>query len=164
MWAVVPATLNSLSILICTCTASRMAKISSFPHHTSAQKILRFVANLSDEHVEEVFQGIIRMPHISSVVLDCMAWLLSDIFEDSRNVLLPHRGGRTSNRKAPKLQSEHPARGCVTRSIAKAGKEDACTKRFEEEDINVRTESKNECTTVPICQPHQRCTIFNTQL
>jgi hypothetical protein len=103
--------------------------------------------------VEEVFQGIARMPQISNVVLDRMAWLLSDIVEDSRDVLLPCKGGRTPNREAPKLQSEHLGRGHVTRSIAKAWKEDARMERCEEDDSNVRTKSENELTTVPVCQP-----------
>lgn len=133
MWAVVPATLNSLSILIYTCTAGRMAEIPSFLHHTSAQEILRSVANLSDFDVEEVFLGIGRMPQISSVVLDRMAGLLTDIFEDSRDVLLPCRSGR------------------VTRSSIKAGTEDARTERCEE-DSKVRSESENERTTVPVRQ------------
>ena len=55
--------------------------LSSFVH-----VILRTVANLLDEHVEEVFRGIARMPQISSVVLDWMSILLFDIFEDSKNV------------------------------------------------------------------------------
>lgn len=88
-----------------------------------------------------------------SVVLDRMAGLLSDIFEDSMDVLLLCKGGRTSNREAPKSQSKHCAKDRMTRSIAKAWKEDARTKRYEEEVINVRTQFKNEHTTVLIRQP-----------
>jgi hypothetical protein len=138
-----------------------MTEIPSFPYHTFAQEILRSIANLSDEHVEEVFQGIARMPQISSVVLDRMVGLLSDIFEDSMDVLLPCRGGQTPNREAPKSPSEHPTKGCVTRSIAKAGKEDARMKMCDEEDTNVRTDSKNKRTMVPV---HQHTTLIHTTL
>ena len=91
-------------------------------HYTSAHEILRSIANLLSEHVEEVFQGIARMTQILSVVLNHM--LLSNMFEDSRDVLLPCRGWQTSNREASKSQCEPLARGRVTRFIAKAGKED----------------------------------------
>ena len=45
---------------------------------------MRLVANLPEDHVEEVFQGVARMPQISSCVLNRMAHVMSDIFEDSR--------------------------------------------------------------------------------
>ena len=125
VWAFVPATLNPLPIMNCTCIGRIMAGIPSFPYYTSAQEILRSIANLPGEHVKEVFQGIARMPQISSVVLDRMARLLSDMFEDSKGVLLPGRGGQAPNHKASKSQCELLTRGCVTRSIAKASKEEA---------------------------------------
>ena len=124
-----------------------MAGIPTFPHDTSTEEILRSIANLPGEHVEEVFQGIARMPQISSVVLDRMAGPLSDKFEDSRDILLPSRGGRAPDRKASKSQFEPPARGRVTRS--RAGKEEARTEGCVEEDNNVRTLSKEERTTTP---------------
>ena len=55
-----------------------MARIPPFPRCTLAQQILRSIANLPDKHVEEVFQGIARMPQISSVVLDRMTNIVSD--------------------------------------------------------------------------------------
>ena len=72
MWVVVPATLNPLPIMNCTCIGRKMARIPSFPHYTSIQEILRSIANLPGEHVEEVFQGIARMLQVSSVLLDLM--------------------------------------------------------------------------------------------
>ena len=141
-----------------------MAKILSFPHYTSAQEILRSIANLSGEHMKEVFQGIARMPQTSSVVLDRMAGLLSDMFKDSRDVLLPSRGGRAPNRKASKLQCKHPARGRVTRSIAKARKEEVRTEGCVEEDTDVRTESEEEHITTPIHESATKVHKLNTQL
>lgn len=72
MWAIVPSTINLLFSMNCTCIARRMAELPSLPHNISAQEILRSVANLPNEHVEEVFQEISRMPQIFSVVLDSM--------------------------------------------------------------------------------------------
>ena len=142
MWAVVPAILNPLLLVNCTCIASKMAGKPSFPRYTSTQEILRSIANLPDEHVEEVFQGTSRMPQISSVVLDRMAGLLSDMFEDSRDVLHPSRGGRAPNRKASTSQYEPPPIGRVTRSITKEG--------GVEEDINKKAECEEERTSSPI--------------
>jgi hypothetical protein len=68
-----------------------MVGIPSFVHYTSTQEILKFIANLSGAHVEEVFQGIARMPQISSVVLDRILGLSSDMFEDFRDALLLSR-------------------------------------------------------------------------
>ena len=72
-----------------------MTGTTSFSYCTSTQEILRSVANLPGEPVEEVFQSIARMPQISSVVLDRMAKLLSHMFEDSRDVVF-FRQGRVS--------------------------------------------------------------------
>ena len=97
-----------------------MTRKPPFPWYTSAQEILKFIANFPDEHVEEVFQGTTKMPQISSVVLDRMEGLLSDMFEDSKDVLFLSRGG-APNRKVSTSQCEPLARGRVTRSIAKVG-------------------------------------------
>ena len=153
MWAVVPAILNPLLLVNCTCIASKMAGKPSFQRYTSTQEILRSIANLPDEHVEEVFQGTARMPQISSVVLDHMAGLLSDMFEDSRDVLLPSRGGRAPNRKASTSQYEPPPRGRVTRSITKAGNDGPSMEGGVEEDVNKKAECEEERTSSPIQEP-----------
>ena len=141
-----------------------MAGTPSFPHYTSTQEILRSLTNLPGEHVEEVFQGIARMPQISSVVLDCMPRLLSDMFEDSRDVLLSYRGGQAPNRKASKSQCKPPVRGRVTRSNAKAWKEETRTEWCVEEDTNEMTESDEKHTTTPIHESAAKVHKLNIQL
>ena len=64
----------------CVCIAKKIVGVLLFPCYTSAQEILRSIANFLDECVEEVFQGIARIAPISSVILDRMAGLLSDIY------------------------------------------------------------------------------------
>ena len=81
------------------------------------------------------------MSQISSVVLNHMAGLLSNMFEDFMDVLLSSRGGRAPNPKASKSQCEPPARGLVT--IAKIGKEEARMEGDVEEDTNERTSTIN---------------------
>ena len=66
-----------------------MAQIPPLSPSSFVHVILRSVANLSGEHVKEVFQGIARMPQIWSVVLDQMSRLLFDMFDDSMDVPIP---------------------------------------------------------------------------
>ena len=139
-----------------------MAGIPTFMHDNSTKEILRSIANLPGEHVEEVFQGVARMPQISSVVLDRMAGLLFDMFEESRDVLLPSRGGRAPDRKASKSLFEPPARGRVTRS--KAGKEEDRTEGCAEDDNNLKTLSEEERTTTRIHDPAAKVHKLNTKL
>ena len=63
-----------------------MAQIPLLSPSSFVYVILRSVANLLGEHVEEVFQGIARMPQISSVVLDLMSRLLFYTFENSKDI------------------------------------------------------------------------------
>jgi hypothetical protein len=67
-----------------TCIARKMVELPSISHYTFAQEILRSIAKLAGTYVKEVFQSIARMLQISSVVLDRMVGLLSDMFEDSK--------------------------------------------------------------------------------
>lgn len=92
------------------------------PHTTSIAKIMRLVANLPDDCVEEVFQGVGRMPQITSCVLSRMAKLMSDMFEESRVAPVP------STRRSTRLSvlqtqpsSGHPNKR-TTRSRTKSKK------------------------------------------
>jgi len=92
------------------------------PHTASVAKIMRLVANLPDARVEEVFQGIGRMPQITSCVLSRMANLMSDMFEESRVAPVP------STRRSTRLSvlqtqpsSGHPSKR-TTRSRTKSKK------------------------------------------
>ena len=86
------------------------------------------------------------------------------MFEDSRDILLPSRGGRAPNRKVSKSQCKPPAKGRMTISIAKARKEEARTEGYVEEDTNERTKTNKEHTTIPIHEPAINVHKLNTQL
>lgn len=92
------------------------------PHTTSVAKIMRLVANLPDDRVEEVFQGVGRMPQITSCVLSRMANLMSDMFEESRvaPVPSPRRSTRLSVLQT-QPSSGHPGKR-TTRSRTKSKK------------------------------------------
>jgi hypothetical protein len=139
-----------------------MAGMSAFPRHTSSQEILRLIANLPEEHVEEVFQGIARMSAISSVVLDCMSGLLSDMFENFINVLLPNRGGRVPNRKPSTSHYEHLPRGRVTRANAKSMEGWSSHGGGVEEENLQKTESEEERPVSPIQKLLAKVHIFYT--
>lgn len=50
------------------------------------QALLRTIANLSDLEVQHIFKTLALFPQISAGVLETTAFLLTDVFEDSRNV------------------------------------------------------------------------------
>ena len=60
--------------------------MGQMPNHDppSVPEIMMLVANLPDERVEEVFQGVARLPQISSHVLNRMTNVMSDMYADSR--------------------------------------------------------------------------------
>jgi hypothetical protein len=161
MWAVVSAILNLLLIQWHK-NAGKMAGMPAFPRHISSQEILRSIANLPEEHVEEVFQDIARMLAISSVVLDRMSCLLSDMFEDFRDVIFPSRGGRVPNRKPFTSHYKPLPRGRVTRANAKAWKDEARREGGVEEENLQKTESEEERPVSPIQKLHAKVHIIHT--
>jgi hypothetical protein len=65
------------------------------------EDIFKEVANLSDSGVQQVFQNIVMLSQVSALVLTSAASLLTDIFENSRDVsdeedliTLPRRSSR----------------------------------------------------------------------
>ena len=95
------------------------------PRTTSVEKILRLVANLPDDRVAEVFQGVGRMPQITSCVLSRMANLMSDMFEETRVAPVPST--RRSTRLAvqqTRPSSPRPSKQ-TTRSSGKSKKKDS---------------------------------------
>jgi hypothetical protein len=70
-------------------------------HSASVEKIMRLVANLPDNCVEDVFQGIGRMPQITSVALHHMANVLTDIFQESREAVSSQRTSKKDASKQP---------------------------------------------------------------
>lgn len=54
----------------------------------SVNAILRVVVNLPDVDMERVFQGIARMPPIYSVALEWVSTILTEMFEESMDVIV----------------------------------------------------------------------------
>ena len=83
------ATLNHISFVSFAVIGRNMGETPTLPPPSSIHAILRSIANLSDLDVKEVFQGMAIMPQISSALLNRMSGLLSDMYEDSRDVPTP---------------------------------------------------------------------------
>lgn len=93
-------------------------------YSTSVEKIMRLVANLPDNCVEEVFQGIGRMPQITSVALHQMANVLTDIFQESKEAVSPQRTSKKDASKQP----------LSTARRKRATKKDASESELEDEE------------------------------
>ena len=70
------------------------------PNHgsPSVEEIVMLVANMPDELVPEVFQQVARLPAISSHVLNRMANVMADMYEQSREAPILHK--RQSTRQS----------------------------------------------------------------
>ena len=113
------------------------------PHTTSVEKIMRLVANLPDDRVEEVFQGVGRMPQITSSVLNRMANVMSDMFEESREVPVPST--RRSTRLAvlsTQPSSPRPSKRTTSSSTKSKKKASDSESSFDDE----KTETEDEDT------------------
>ena len=121
-----------------------MGETPTVPPPSSVHAILRSIANLSNLDVKEVFQGVAIMPQISSALLNRMFGLLSDMYEDSRDVPTPLKRTSVWHSTRSKAQVGQPSIWHVTRSTAKLRNEDAVIEGLGEEDSDKRTESKGE--------------------
>jgi hypothetical protein len=91
-----------------------------------------------------------------------MSSLLSDMFIDSRDVLLPSTGGRVPNRKPSTSHCEHLPRGRVTRENAKAWKDGAHTEGDVEEENLQKMKSEEERPASPIQKLYAKVHILHT--
>ena len=111
------------------------------PHTTSVAEIMTLVANLPDARVEEVFQGVGRMPQITSCVLSRMANVMSNMFEESRVAPVPSTR-RSTRLKVLQTQpsSPHPSKQ-TTRSRTKFAKKPSDSESSFDND---ETETEDE--------------------
>jgi hypothetical protein len=132
------------------------------PHTTSVAKIMRLVANLPDARVEEVFQGVGRMPQITSCVLSRMAKVMSNMFEESRVAPVPSTR-RSTRLKVLQTQpsSPHPSKR-TTRSRTKFAKKPSDSEssfdgeETETEDEDSESEQEESADEVEAAAPPQR--------
>jgi hypothetical protein len=104
---------------------------------------MRLVANLSDNRVEKVFQGVARMPQISSHVLNRIANVMSDIFEDSKEAPIVEERRSTRQSMRSTQPSSQPS---STRRFARSTRSKLKSKKpiedSEPSEDNKETESK----------------------
>lgn len=131
------------------------------PYTTSVEKIMRLVANLPKDHVEEVFEGVGRMPQITLPVLNRMAKVMSDIFEESREATIV--GTRRSTQKS--LLASQSLSKRVTRSSLKSKQKaeeseySTSDEESETDEEDTELEEEEEAEAVPQL-PKARVTLF----
>ena len=128
--------------------------MGQMPNHDppSVSKIMMLVANLPDERVEEVFQGVARLPQISSHVLNRMANVMSDMYADSREAPIPHK--RRFNRQFVQCtQPSNPPSSTrrfvrINRSVCE--EKNVADSEPSEDDEDTESEEGEEPTTLPL--------------
>lgn len=128
--------------------------MGQMPNHDppSVPEIMMLVANLPDERVEEVFQGVARLPQISSHVLNRMANVMSDMYADSREAPIPHK--RRSTRQSvrctqpsnPPSSTRRSAR--INRSVCE--EKGVADSEPSEDDEDTESEEGEEPATLPL--------------
>lgn len=138
----------------------------SNPYTTSVDKIMRMVANLPDDRVEEVFQGVGRMPQITSHVLNHMAKVMSDIFEKSREAPIPGRR-RSTRHSARSTQPTKRATRSSTKLKKKAEDSESSADTEETETADEDTESEQEESAqeqAVVVPPQPKAKVFNPEI
>ena len=128
--------------------------MGQMPNHDppSVPEIMMLVAKLPDERVEEVFQGVARLPQISSYVLNRMAIVMSDMYANSREAPILHKW-RSTRQFVRCTQPSNPLSSTrrfarINRSVCK--EKGVVDSEPSEDDEDTESEEGEEPTTLPL--------------